>query len=1095
MSLARLLAKQFSKAVQDKGRAYFFSGAVKLDDVDDDFAAATVRGSETYEVELELHRKTLRAYCSCPYVAEHYQPCKHLWATILQLDAKDGLSAAQARSSLRLELEADDGYYDDGEDAYYDEPPWEPVAWPSRPSKRSRGRSASWKDEFAEIHRFAQATTHQREAWPAGRQVLYVIDVPGSLQAGGLSVEVLGRDRKKNGDWAKPKAIHLRNEQIATLPDSLDRRIVAALNGASPYNGYGYGYYGADRFTLVGPLLNEMLPIMGATGRLWLRPSLQTRNDLHELRWDDGPPWLLTLEVARADSGKQYVLTGSLRRGEERRPISSPLLLVPGAVVWEDHAARLDDQGAFAWVRLLRRNSTILVPLRDKDKLLEELLALPRPPRLELPEEMRFEEVSLPPRPRVVLKPSTATWRRDQLEGQLTFLYGDQAVPYHPQQSGLYVPEQRRLIRRDAAAEEAAEEHLRRAGFRKPSGYGRAGDNLELNPKLLSKVVRGLVEDGWLVEAEGSLYRKPGEFKLQLQSGIDWFDVEAAVDFEGKSVALPKLLEALRRGEDTVRLDDGTLGMLPEEWLKKYGFLARMGEAQDGKLRFRRTQVGLLDALLADQPAVALDEPFIRARDELRRFEGIAPAEPPASFVGKLRNYQREGLGWLRFLERFGFGGCLADDMGLGKTVQVLALLADRRATGGPDRPPPSLVVVPRSLIFNWMSEAARFTPQLKVLDHTGLGRAKAPEVFAEYDVVLTTYGTLRRDVVMLKDVAFDFAILDESQAIKNADSESAKAARLLRAHHRLALSGTPVENHLGELWSLFEFLNPGMLGQASVFQLGAGQRAPDADTRALLARALRPFILRRTKEQVAPELPAKTEQTLYCDLRSDQRKLYDELRDHYRQALLGRIETNGLARSKIQVLEALLRLRQAACHPGLIDKARQEESSAKLDALLPQLEEVMEEGHKALVFSQFTSLLAIVRARLDAAGVPYEYLDGRTRDRAGRVERFQNDPDCKLFLVSLKAGGVGLNLTAAEYVFLLDPWWNPAVEAQAIDRTHRIGQERPVFAYRLIARDTVEEKVLELQKTKRELADAIIGADNSLIRDLKREDLELLLS
>ena len=316
-----------------------------------------------------------------------------------------------------------------------------------------------------------------------------------------------------------------------------------------------------------------------------------------------------------------------------------------------------------------------------------------------------------------------------------------------------------------------------------------------------------------------------------------------------------------------------------------------------------------------------------------------------------------------------------------------------------------------------------------------------------------------------------------------------------MRGRHRLALSGTPIENHLGELWSLFEFLNPGMLGAASALKLGGGLRNPDADTRGLLARALRPYILRRTKDQVAKDLPAKTEQTLFCDLEGPQRKRYDELREHYRRALLERVEQGGMGRVKMQILEALLRLRQAACHPGLIDKTKVGEPSAKLDVLLPQLAEVTEEGHKALVFSQFTSLLAIVRQRLDAGGIQYEYLDGRTRDRGARVEHFQKDPACKLFLISLKAGGLGLNLTAAEYVFLLDPWWNPAVEAQAIDRTPRIGQSRPVFAYRLIARDTVEEKVLELQKTKRDLADAIINADNSLIRDLSREDLELLLS
>ncbi|HKG22437.1 MAG TPA: DEAD/DEAH box helicase, partial [Blastocatellia bacterium] len=407
----------------------------------------------------------------------------------------------------------------------------------------------------------------------------------------------------------------------------------------------------------------------------------------------------------------------------------------------------------------------------------------------------------------------------------------------------------------------------------------------------------------------------------------------------------------------------------------------------------------------------------------------------------------------------------------------------------------PSLVVVPKSLVFNWKQEAARFAPGLRVLDHTGVERSKQTSHFANYDVVITTYGTLRRDAVQFKDTRFDYVVLDEAQAIKNASTESAKAARLLRGDHRLALSGTPIENHLGELWSMFEFLNPGLLGSASVFRSGDAGRGADEQNLGLLARGLRPFILRRTKEAVAKELPRKLEQTIYCEMEPRQRKLYDELRDHYRLALMGIVDSKGLNRSKIQILEALLRLRQAACHPGLIDRAKAGEPSAKLDVLVPQLCDVVNEGHKALIFSQFTSLLAIVRERLDRKGIEYEYLDGRTRDRRSRVERFQNDPDCPLFLVSLKAGGLGLNLTAAEYVFLLDPWWNPAVEAQAIDRAHRIGQTRQVFAYRLIARDTVEEKVLELQRTKRALADAIINADNSLIRSLSREDLELLLS
>jgi SNF2 family DNA or RNA helicase len=541
----------------------------------------------------------------------------------------------------------------------------------------------------------------------------------------------------------------------------------------------------------------------------------------------------------------------------------------------------------------------------------------------------------------------------------------------------------------------------------------------------------------------------------------------------------------------------------------------------------------MLDVLLESQPQVIVDSTFQNLRNQLRAFGGVTALEAPESFVGTLRPYQSEGLGWFEFLRQFRFGGCLADDMGLGKTIQVLALLAARRgrsaAAGGnglANRP--SLVVAPRSLVFNWREEAARFSPSLRILDHTGPARHRNTERFGDYDVVLTTYGTLRSDIVFLKDFRFDYAILDEAQAIKNAQTESAKAVRLLQAEFRLALSGTPVQNHLGELWSLFEYLNPGMLGAAAVFdarfetarlpakpeeskpEQNGSAEAPAAvsataeaeeeeeSPRQLLARALRPFILRRTKEQVAQDLPPCTEQTIYCELDQAQRDMYDEMRDHYRQTLLG--GKNGGTNNKMQVLEALLRLRQAACHPGLIDKTRAGEASAKLDTLFEQIEEILAEHHKALIFSQFTSLLAIVRNRLDnpqpgEKTVRYAYLDGKTRDRKSPVEQFQNDPGTKLFLISLKAGGLGLNLTGADYVFLLDPWWNPAVEAQAIDRAHRIGQTRHVFAYRLIAKGTVEEKVLQLQQTKRDLADAIISEDNAILSNLTADDLAVLLS
>jgi len=384
------------------------------------------------------------------------------------------------------------------------------------------------------------------------------------------------------------------------------------------------------------------------------------------------------------------------------------------------------------------------------------------------------------------------------------------------------------------------------------------------------------------------------------------------------------------------------------------------------------------------------------------------------------------------------------------------------------------------------------------VLAHHGTDRSRDADAIAGHDLVVTTYGTLRRDAALLGKIRFSYAILDEAQAIKNSSSQAAKAARVLVADHRLVLTGTPVENHLDDLWSLFEFLNPGMLGRSRVFReivAPTGDAPRETDSTHLLARALRPFLLRRTKEEVLQELPPKVEQVIGCDLEGAERRRYDELRNHYRSALLAKVEEQGIERVGMHVLEALLRLRQAACHPGLVDPARVGESSAKLEALLPMLDEVRESGHKALVFSQFTSFLAIVRRRLDDAGVAYEYLDGKTRDREERVRRFQEDAACPLFLISLKAGGFGLNLTAADYVFLLDPWWNPAVERQAIDRTHRIGQTRTVNAYRLVARDTIEEKVLELQEKKRALAEAILGGTEGTLRDLTREDLERLLS
>lgn len=1116
--------------VRSRGRSYYHQGLVRIKQGDKKTVEATVRGTSSYKVTLRIDGNDCFVSCTCPYY-DGGDTCKHIWATMLAAEARGYLYGAEP-TRLRL-ADSDDDYDDDDDDDDDDDAPYQTparygAARPPTPAGATKLKPVPWKQQFATVSQAMKpAANRYHEDWSHGRELFYVVDMMTTLTGGGLTVEVVYRERKNNGEWGKLKSQGLIINAVPYLPDADDRQIVGLLLGArnqsSSYSPYDSG---AHRFQLFHPIEQTLMPMMCRTGRCRLRRAPDA--ELSELRWDDRGAWQFWLDVRRGAASNQYVIRGSLRRDGVRRELAEPVLLTDGGLVFDDTlVAPLDDGGAFAWISMLRKQGALYVPLAQADQLLEEMFKLPTLPRLDLPDELHYEEAITPPRPRLkVREPErTSYWGARNLRGEVSFDYDGEIVPDEDARRGIFRANERRVILRDTAMEQEAIEHLKRLGFRRGYAYGQATAPLELAPNNLPRAVRLLVSEGWHIEAEGKLYRQPGEFKIEVTSGIDWFELHGGVDFGGTAASLPELLAALKRGESVVKLGDGTFGLLPEDWLKKYGLLAGLGQTEDDHLRFSRSQLGLLDALLASQPEASFDATFALARDELRTFAGIEALEPPTGFTGELRGYQKDGLGWFQFLQRFGFGGCLADDMGLGKTIQTLALLearremrangdeqnatittpkkksraarkADNQHNGNARRLPPSLVVVPKSLVFNWKQEAARFTPRLRVLDHTGQFRGKTTEHFEDYDLVITTYGTLRRDAVQFKGTEFDYLILDEAQAIKNADTASSKAARLLRGRHRLALSGTPVENHLGELWAMFDFLNPGLLGAATVFNLtGLGARNPDEETRVLLSRALRPFILRRTKEQVAKDLPPKLEQTIYCEMEPVQRKLYDDLRDHYRAILLGLVDERGLKRSKMQILEALLRLRQASCHPGLIDKQRSSEPSAKLEMLLPQLQEVMAEGHKALVFSQFTSLLAIVRDRLDKAGVVYEYLDGRTRDRAARVERFQTDADCKLFLVSLKAGGLGLNLTAAEYVFLLDPWWNPAVEAQAIDRAHRIGQTRNVFAYRLIARGTVEEKVLELQQTKRELADAIINADNSLIRTLGRDDLELLLS
>jgi len=588
-----------------------------------------------------------------------------------------------------------------------------------------------------------------------------------------------------------------------------------------------------------------------------------------------------------------------------------------------------------------------------------------------------------------------------------------------------------------------------------------------------------------------------------------WFDMALKLNHAGQQFDLvPLVIEWLETGERDepilLQAEDGQwLEVSPEIFAPIADTLIELfnQRSEDGSLQVMREHATTIDELHNHWEDNGLDvrwqgaDELMQLAERLQNFEGLATVDAPENLQAELRPYQLEGLAWLDFLADFGMNGVLADDMGLGKTLQTLAhILREKqlnRLSG------PALIVAPTSLLVNWSRETARFTPSLKATIWHGADRKQRALNFAEYDIVITSYALVNRDAVLLQAEEFPMIVLDEAQAIKNPSAKVTQALKEFTAPRRLCLTGTPLENHLGELWSLFDFLMPGLLGGRKLFTKHF--RTPieshqDTDAQIRLAQRIKPFLLRRRKEDVASDLPPKTEIIKSITLEGEQARLYESIRVTMEQRVQEILRERGLQRSHIELLDALLKLRQTCCHPGLVklDSATGIEESAKTKLLLSMLEELTAEGKKILLFSQFTSMLELIETEVKAAGIPYVKLTGRTRRREVVVDAFQNG-NVPLFLISLKAGGTGLNLTAADTVIHYDPWWNPAVENQASDRAHRIGQDKPVFIYKLVASNTVEEKILRMQEHKKQLSDGILNSDKSPLSKLSAEDfLEL---
>ena len=661
-----------------------------------------------------------------------------------------------------------------------------------------------------------------------------------------------------------------------------------------------------------------------------------------------------------------------------------------------------------------------------------------------------------------------------------------------------------RYSTRDLNAERAALARLQRCGF---SGGGERLQLLGQNA-VLNFFARELprLEREWSVTMEERLERSTAqnferiEPQFRISSGVQWFDLGVVfASNSGETLPAAEIQRLLLSGQSHTRLKNGKLALIDtgavEELQEVLLDCAPQQHAQG--YRINNTQAGFLEATLREHTRWQIQAPAAwRERAARQGGEARLECPPLGALETVLRPYQKQGVAWLRFLGENGFGGILADEMGLGKTLQTLAFFRSRRA--GATRP--DLVVCPTSLVFNWVAEAKKFTPELKVLALHGPERQELFEQIPVHDLVVTSYALLRRDAERYRGLDFDTVALDEAQHIKNRETQNAQAVKSVAAAHRLVLTGTPMENSVLDLWSIFDFLMPGYLGSAKDFReryelpISREQNAP---AQARLARRLRPFMMRRLKREVAPDLPARIEQIAYCELTPEQRGVYQQVIEASRKEVLEAVGEQGMAKSRMVVLNALLRLRQVCCDLRLLKLENVEPATAsgKLDLFGELLEEALDGGHRLLVFSQFVSMLSLLKERLAAEAIDYCYLDGSTADRAAVVERFQTKSDIPVFLISLKAGGVGLNLTGADTVIHFDPWWNPAVEDQATDRAHRIGQTKVVTSYKLITRDTVEEKILTLQNRKREIIRATMGREEEFAAALSWEEIQELLA
>lgn len=1036
MGLESRYRDSFSKSQKGKGCELFEQRAVSyIQGNDSSVDAEVIDGDELYEVTLNCPNNELKINCGCTPTSN--KPCEHIWASLLASENLELLKNGSKRGSRLFATAA---------------------------SKKSIPKRKIQNDIPVLIYSPLSSTTQSKNEDIVDKEILFVVNKSRSNWLESCYLEFYWRPINQTGP-IKPYS----PDSINTGVSQNEKSILGKVSKLSSSLSQGVTIKLTPSFLAVIESIYE-------AQRLYTRTdSSQFKFAKVKERVEEDIDWKIKL------NSEGYELTGLCNNEplENLCVISDGFILLPRTLVMSNIEIY---KPLFTYIT----ENGFHISACDAEHFLEKYLLPTNIPLEDLPGRLKCTRESGLPRGHLFIRTALFKFRdKEQLHADLSFHYSGKNIPESHISEEVLDFYNSTVFKRNFPFELKLKERLKELGFRFNEESRREEFGWKIIPSRLPEIVDILLKEEWLLIAEGKSYKAPQSFQLRLSSGADWFELEGEATFGDEKIIIPELMTAAKKGERYVQLGDGSYGVLPEEWLKHYTVLTQLGELVGDSLRFRKSQGLIIEYLL--QELLESTEPVRELIKGIEESTKINNVETPQGFKGELRPYQKQGLSWLKFLRKIGVGGILADDMGLGKTIQILALLTSIKD----ELENTVLLVVPRSLIFNWIEEVRKFTPDLTVMEYSGSSRKQLIKQFNNYNIVITTYGTVRQDIEKLSKEFFEYCILDEAQAIKNRDSSTHKALRLIKAKNRISMSGTPVENSLSDLVSQFEFLNPGITGHGKIASLIEGNEKLNKDTLKKLREAFKPFILRRTKGQVAKDLPPKTEQIIYCEMDYSQKSMYDRMLKFYQQEMAKK-EKDG--QSNIEYLGALTRLRQMACHPLLVADEWTEQSSAKLEVLLEKLKEIISEGHRVLVFSQFTSFLSLIKKEVEKNEWQYCYLDGKTCDRQGEVEKFQKS-EIPLFLISLKAGGVGLNLTAADYVFIMDPWWNPAIENQAIDRAYRIGQQKHVIACKLISRGTVEEKVLKMQRVKKYLADSIVDEDNEMLDKLTVEDFKQLLT